>query len=228
MPDAGWKDRLVAQMTELQIGIVLQQVRESLELGEDPLVVVEMCQEGLRHVGELYERGEYFLAALIMAGEIFRQAMDLIVPHLTVATPGRDCRVLLGTVQGDIHDMGKNLLGALLRCHGFSVQDLGVDVAPAEFLRQVEAAQPDVVGISGLLTTSYAPMREAVVLIRNSLPPERQPKGIIIGGAAVNEQARQLVGADYCATDAMHGVRLCQQIMASAGCLAVPVSPTLR
>jgi methanogenic corrinoid protein MtbC1 len=198
---------------------VLQQVRERLEAGEDPLVVVEMCQEGLQHVGELYEKGEYFLAALIMAGEIFRQAMDLIVPHLSMTAPGRDCRVLLGTVQGDIHDMGKNLLGALLRCHGFSVQDLGVDVAPTEFLRQVEATQPDVVGLSGLLTTSHTPMREVVNLIRASLPPERQPKGIIIGGAAVNEQARQLVGADFCATDAMHGVRLCQQIMGYTPCL---------
>jgi methanogenic corrinoid protein MtbC1 len=219
MQDAAWREGLVTQMTELQIGNVLQQVRASLEAGEDPLVIVEMCQEGLRNVGELYERGEYFLAALIMAGEIFRQAMDLIVPHLAVAAPGRDCRVLLGTVQGDIHDMGKNLLGALLRCYGFSVQDLGVDVPPAEFLRQVQATQPDVVGLSGLLTTSHAPMRAVVELIRTSLPPDRQPKGILIGGAAVNEQAREFVGADFCATDALHGVRLCQQIMADVHCL---------
>ena len=218
MRDTAWKDRLVTQMTELQIREVLQQVREILEAGEDPLVIVEMCQEGLRHVGELYEQGEYFLAALIMAGEIFRQAMELVVPHLLVAAPGQNCRVLLGTVQGDIHDMGKNLLGALLRCHGFSVQDLGVDVPPAEFLRQVQATQPDVVGLSGLLTTSHAPMREVVQLIRASVPPDRQPKGIVIGGAAVNEQAREFVGADYCATDAMHGVRLCQQIMGEARC----------
>ena len=218
MQDVAWQERLVTQLTELQFRDVLQQVRESLEAGADPLVVVEMCQEGVRRVGELYERGEYFLAALIMAGEIFRQAMDLIVPHLAVTTPGGDCRVLLGTVQGDIHDMGKNLVGALLRCHGFSVQDLGVDVPPAEFLRQVEATQPDVVGLSGLLTTSFGPMRDVVNLIR-VLPPERQPKGIIIGGASVSEQVRELVGADFWATDAMHGVRLCQQIMKYTPCL---------
>jgi methanogenic corrinoid protein MtbC1 len=215
MSDSVWKENLVTQMTELQIAEVLRQVRDGLEAGEDPLVIVEMCQVGLRHVGDLYEQGEYFLAALIMAGEIFRQAMDMIVPHLTTTAPGRDCRVLLGTVQGDIHDMGKNLLGALLRCHGFNVQDLGVDVPPAEFLRQVQAVQPDIVGLSGLLTTSYTPMREVVTLIRTTVPPERQPKGILIGGAAVNEQAREFIGADFCATDAMHGVRLCQQIMAS-------------
>jgi len=218
MQDVAWQERLVTQLTELQFRDVLQQVRESLEAGADPLVVVEMCQEGVRRVGELYERGEYFLAALIMAGEIFRQAMDLIVPHLAVTTPGGDCRVLLGTVQGDIHDMGKNLVGALLRCHGFSVQDLGVDVPPAEFLKQVEATQPDVVGLSGLLTTSFGPMRDVVNLIR-VLPPERQPKGIIIGGASVSEQVRELVGADFWATDAMHGVRLCQQIMKYTPCL---------
>jgi methanogenic corrinoid protein MtbC1 len=213
MSDAAWQDRLVMQMTELQIREVLQLVRATLAAGEDPLAIVGKCQEGLRHVGELYEQGEYFLAALIMAGEIFRQAMELIVPYLVGAAPDKNCRVLLGTVQGDIHDMGKNLLGALLRCHGFSVHDLGVDVPPAEFLRQVEATQPDVVGLSGLLTTSHTPMRAVVQLIRASLPPERQPRGIIIGGAAVNEQAREFVGADFCATDAMHGVRLCQRLM---------------
>ncbi len=219
MQDTAWKERLVTQITELQIRDALQQVRESLEAGADPLAVVELCQAGVQHVGELYEKGVYFLAALIMAGEIFRQAMDLIVPHLAVTSPGGDCRVLLGTVQGDIHDIGKNLLGALLRCHGFSVQDLGVDVAPAEFLKQVEATQPDVVGLSGLLTTSHSPMREVVNLIRTSLPPERQPKAIIIGGAAVNDQVREFIGADFWATDAMQGVRLCQQIMKYAPCL---------
>lgn len=220
MQDAAWKERLVTQMTELQLWAVLQLVRDSLEAGEDPLLIVELCQEGLRHVGELYEQGEYFLAALIMAGEIFRQAMDLIVPHLSVDVPGPDCHVLLGTVQGDLHDMGKNLLAALLRCHGFSVQDLGVDVSPAEFLRQVQATQPDVVGLSGLLSTAHLSMREVVQLIRGTVPPDQQPKGIIIGGAAVNEQAREFTGADYSAADAMQGVRLCQQIMGRADCRA--------
>ena len=213
MRDAAWKAQLVAQMTDLQIGEVLSQVKAGLEAGDDPLLIVEVCEEGLQHVGELYESGEYFLAGLIMAGEIFRQAMDLIVPYLAISKPGAGGRVLLGTVQGDIHDMGKNLLGALLRCHGFSVQDLGVDVEPAEFFRQVQATRPEVVGLSGLLTSSFAPMREVVRLVRTSLPPAAQPKAIIVGGASMNEEACQFIGADFWARDAMHGVRLCQEVL---------------
>jgi methanogenic corrinoid protein MtbC1 len=213
MLDAACRKKLVDQMADLQIAEVLDQVRECLAAGEDPLAIVEICEEGLKQVGDLYERGDYFLAGLIMAGEIFRQAMDLIVPYLQSSGCGAGGCVLLGTVQGDIHDMGKNLLGALLRCYGFRVQDLGVDVPPAEFLRQVQAWRPDIVGLSGLLTSSYAPMREVVQLLHTSLSPDQQPKAIIIGGATVNEAACRQVGADFWAADALHGVRLCQEIL---------------
>ena len=213
MSETGWKDTMAECMADLQLENVLSQVREALLADDDPLEIVKVCEDGLHHVGELYERGEYFLAGLIMAGEIFRQAMELIVPHLTApACQGGGC-VLLGTVQGDIHDMGKNLVAALLRCHGFRVLDLGVDVTPAEFARQVLTLRPDVVGLSGLLTTSHAPMREVVQLLRTSVSPDRQPKAIIIGGSTVNEAACRFVGADFWASDAMHGVRLCQQVV---------------
>jgi methanogenic corrinoid protein MtbC1 len=213
MLDAACKEKLVGRMADLQIGEVLNQVQECLEAGEDPLVIVEVCEEGLKQVGDLYERGEYFLAGLIMAGEIFRQAMDLIVPNLKSDDCDAGGCVLLGTVQGDIHDMGKNLLGALLRCYGFRVQDLGVDVPAEEFLQHVQATRPDIVGLSGLLTTSYASMREVVQLLRTALPPDRQPKAIIVGGATVNEEACRYAGADFWASDALHGVRLCQEIL---------------
>jgi methylmalonyl-CoA mutase cobalamin-binding domain/chain len=213
MSETGWKDNLAGHMTDLQLEAVLGQVREALQSGDDPLMIVKVCEDGLKHVGELYEKGEYFLAGLIMAGEIFRQAMELIVPHLDASPTDGGGTVLLGTVKGDIHDMGKNLVAALLRCHGFNVQDLGVDVTPAEFVREVQARQPDVVGLSGLLTSSHTPMREVVQLLRASVAPDRQPRAIIIGGSAVNEAACRFVGADFWATDAMHGVRLCLQVL---------------
>ncbi len=208
--EAAWKEALTLHMADLQIGAALSLVRQCLDNGEDPLVVVEVCEDGLKRVGELYEQGEYYLAGLIMAGEIFRQAMEQILPYLGPGSAEPQGRVLLGTVQGDIHDMGKNLLGALLRCHGFWVQDLGVDVPAAEFLRRVQAVRPDIVGLSGLLTTSYDPMRDVVRLLRTELPPEAQPKAIIIGGATITESACRYTGADAWATDAMQGVHLCQ------------------
>ena len=213
MSGGEWRETLAQHMTDLELEAVLGQVGQALEAGDDPLMVVKICEDGLQQVGALYEHGEYFLAGLIMAGEIFRKATELIVPYLGEAPASGGGCVLLGTVKGDIHDMGKNLVAALLRCHGFNVHDLGVDVTPAAFLREVQARQPDVVGLSGLLTTSHAPMRDVVQMLRAGLAPGQQPRAIIIGGGAVDEAACRFVGADFWASDAMHGVRLCQQVL---------------
>lgn len=204
---------LVADLAEQE---VLALVRRRLENGESPLAIVEECQAGLRLVGERYENREYFISGLIMAGEIFREVMELVQPvieeQLTAQESGR---ILLGTVQGDIHDIGKNNLSLLLRCYGFSVDDLGVDVPPAEFLNQAAALKPDIVGLSGLLTFSYDSMRETVTLLRTAADEYLSLIPIIIGGNQLNEQVCQYVGADYWVTDAMSGVRLCQQLMAT-------------
>src|SRR5512136_174870 len=132
MNDMLWKETLIEQMANLQIRQVLQLVNERLEAGEDPLEIVEVSQEGVRRVGESYERGEYFLAGLIMAREILRQVLDRVLPLLPATGRGSSSGlVVLGTVQGDIHDIGKNLAQALFRCHGFEVLDLGIDVPPS-------------------------------------------------------------------------------------------------
>jgi methanogenic corrinoid protein MtbC1 len=164
-------------------------------------------------VGERYENKEYFIAGLIMAGEIFREVMELVQPVISHSlTDGESGHILLGTVQGDIHDIGKNNLSLLLRCHGFTVSDLGVDVPPTEFLAQAAALKPNIIGLSGLLTLSYDSMQETVQLLRNSTDEIVSSTPIIIGGSHLNDQVCQYVGADYWVTDAMHGVRLCQQL----------------
>lgn len=204
--------RLVADLQEQE---ALHLVRRRLESNDDPLNIVDDCQQGMRQVGERYERREYYLSGLIMAGEIFREVMELLAPVIEVRFTGHASGViLLGTVEGDIHDIGKNNLSLLLSSYGFTVHDLGVDVPAAQFLSSALKIRPDIVGLSGLLTSSYDSMRETVRLLRHSpdLPISKTP--IVIGGNQLNEQVCQYVGADGWVTDAMTGVRLCQKLLA--------------
>ena len=129
----GTREGLIASIAELNESAAVATVRRRLDGGEDPLTVMEDCRRGMGRVGEYYERGRYFISGLIMAGEIFGQVMELLQP-LVEARLQHNCsgRVLLGTVQGDIHDLGKNITGMLLGCYGFTVIDLGVDVPPEE------------------------------------------------------------------------------------------------
>jgi methanogenic corrinoid protein MtbC1 len=206
---------LIASVSDLEEQEVLDMVRSRLEEGDNPLAIVEDCQEGLRQVGVRYEQREYFLAGLIMAGEIFREVMELVQPVIEEQLTGNETgTILLGTVQGDIHDIGKTNLNLLLTCYGFTVHDLGVDVSPAEFLLQAAQVRPDIIGLSGLLTNSYDAMRETIQLLRNSGDKLLSTIPIIIGGNQLNEQVCEYVKADHWVTDAMTGVRLCQQLTA--------------
>ena len=147
---------LVKLLADLEEEAVLELVRQRVAAGDDPLQIIEECNAGMRQVGERYEQRQYFLSGLIMAGEIFREVMEIVQPVLeNRASRQASGRVLLGTVQGDIHDIGKDMVGMLLTCHGFTVIDLGVDVPPAEFVEQVSKHKPDIVGLSGVLTASY-------------------------------------------------------------------------
>jgi methanogenic corrinoid protein MtbC1 len=201
---------LIAALTDLQEETALALVRQRLDAGDDPLLIIEDCQEGMRQVGVRYERNEYYLAGLIMAGEIFSQVMELVQPVVKRQVSGQasGC-ILLGTVEGDIHDLGKNIVNMLLSCHNFVVHDLGVNVSPTAFAEQTAQVQPHIVGLSGLLTSSYDAMRETVALLR-----ARGYQGpIIIGGGQLNEKVCEYVGADHWTTDAGTGVDLCQRLI---------------
>jgi methanogenic corrinoid protein MtbC1 len=205
---------LIAAISDLQEEQALALVRQRLETGDDPLLIIQDCKEGMRQVGAHYERNEYFLAGLIMAGEIFREVMELLQPVVALQASGRvSGRVLLGTVEGDIHDLGKNIVNMLLGCRSFAVYDLGVNVPPAVFADQVDELQPDIVGLSGLLTSSYDAMRETVVLLRS-----RGLKApIIIGGGQITDEVCRYVGADYWTTDAVAGVEICHRLVSGQG-----------
>ena len=205
---------LISNLLELEEEAVLAQVKERIQAGEDPFEIIEDAQEAMRLVGERYEQGEYYISSMMMAGEIFREVMEIVEPVLVQKTTGNESgHILLGTVQGDIHDIGKNIFEILLRAHGFIVTDLGVDVSPEQFVEKALEVKPDIIAFSGLLTIAYDSMKETIQKLSSLDDNAISKTPTIIGGGTVNEMVCAVVGADYWATDAMVGVQLCKQIM---------------
>ncbi|MGI9862224.1 cobalamin-dependent protein [Moorella naiadis] len=204
---------LLAQaMGKLEEKKVLELVSHSLAVGQAPLAIVEECRRGLNIVGELYARGEYFLSDLVMSAEIFQEALKLIEPYLKA--PLADMQepakadIVFGTVEGDIHDIGKNITISLLRCEGFRVYDAGVDIPPDVFLTILQKTGARILGLSALLTSSFESMRRTVHLIH--LVKSTAPVNILIGGL-VNERVCQYVGADAWVREAGEGVAICSR-----------------
>jgi methanogenic corrinoid protein MtbC1 len=201
--------QLIQSLAELDETAVLDIVRRRIAERDDPFAIIEDCQNGMRQVGDRYALRQYYLSGLIFAGDILRESMEIIQPAVEKWLSGQTAgTILLGTVRGDIHDLGKDTFAMLLSCYGFSVHDLGVNVPPAEFARQHAVLQPDIVGLSGLLSASYREMHETVVLIRASKATGEPATPVIIGGN-VDEQVCAYVGADHWTLDAMDGVRWC-------------------
>lgn len=202
--------QLISAIADLKEELALSLIRERLADKDDPDTLVADCQEGMRQVGERYARRQYYLSGLIVGGEIFCEVMELIRPTVENYISGEvSGKVLLGTVVGDIHDLGKNIVKMLLACSKFMVYDLGVDVPPAEFLKKAKEIQPDIVGLSGLITYAFSSMRETVSLLRQ----EGCPAPIIIGGSQLDEEVFRYTGADYWVTDAKTGVALCKRLL---------------
>lgn len=208
--------QLVQRLADLEEEAVLEIVRQRIAAGDDLLQILEECNEGMRIVGQRYEQGEYYIAGLIMSGEIFREVVELIQPFLVKRTDQKSFgRILVGTVSGDIHDIGKNMVGMLLTCYGFTVIDLGVDIPPAEFAAKAIENKPDIVGLSGLITASFEMMKETVRVLRAEAAKNQLSFPILIGGGMIDDQVCHYVGADYWLKDAMAGVRLCQSLLAN-------------
>ena len=214
MENSDFSNHLAALVSQLDEDAVLAQVKMRISAGEDPLQIIEECNAGMRIVGQKYENGEYFVSGLIMSGEIFREVVELVQPHIIMQAQGRSSGVvLIGTVAGDIHDIGKNMAGMLLSCYGFTVIDLGVDVPPENFAEKAIEIKPDLIGLSGLITASFEMMKETIATLREKAAAHELSFPIIVGGGMIDEQVCHYVGADYWVKDAMSGVRLCQKLM---------------
>ncbi len=216
-------EALSAAVAALDDKSVQRLVKDALAEGKSAEEIVRATQAGLQSVGERYENQEIFLAGLIMAGEIFREVMDLVLPDWESGLPGGEGsnRVLLGTVAGDIHDLGKNLAALTFRAFGFAVEDLGINVPPDQFLEATRRSRPDIIGMSGLLTLAFTSMKETLELLREHQDEFGGMPVTIIGGATIDEHVAGWIGADYWTNDAMEGVRVCQDLMSKR-------TPTVR
>jgi methanogenic corrinoid protein MtbC1 len=213
MPVTDNQAELSTLMAELQEEAVLNLVQQHIADGVDPLTIIDLCHKGMIQVGEYYEQGRYFIAGLIMAGEIMRQVGQQIFPLLeSKITNGNIGSIILGTVEGDIHFIGKDIFKELVRVHGFAVHDIGVDVPPSKFLAAIHEFKPDIVGLSCLISAAYKSMQETIALLKDNIPEEFAPRAYLIGGQVTEFLCKEL-DADYWTNDAMKGVRLCQQIM---------------
>jgi len=178
-----------------------------LDKGTSALEVLDYCREAMALVGKRYEAGEYFVPELILAGEMLRQIAEVVKPKLTqTAEAKKRGTIVIGTVQGDIHDIGKNIVTFMLDVNGFDVKDLGVDVPVQKFVDAVKEFQPQVVGLSGFLTLAYDPMKNTVQALKDA--GLRDQVKVMIGGGQMDEKIRQYAGADAYGKDAMAAVAL--------------------
>ncbi len=206
---ANTRRMLVTAVETLDEEKVVRLVTMGLNKGISPLDLIEDVHLGMKRVGALYEREEYYIADLIMASLIFQRVLKLI-PITKESTSQQKPQVIVGTVKHDIHDIGKNIITGLLRSRGIGVIDLGVDVPPYAFVDAVQETGAKILGLSGLLTSSYEVMRETTDALNES--NLRSNVQIMIGGL-VNEDVREYVGADYWVDDCAYGLELCGHIL---------------
>lgn len=205
---------LAQALANLEEKKVLELIDKQIADNVNPLEIVKECNDGMIKVGELFSEQKYFISQLIYSAEILKQIMKKLDPLLAgVQTPGQSGgKVIIGTVKGDIHDIGKNIVITLLKGSGFDVIDLGVDVPTEKFVDSVRESGAKVLGLSALLNFTYPMMKEVIDAI--DAAGLRDKVKIIVGGTPVNEQVREYAGADYYAADAVAGVRICKEIYA--------------
>jgi 5-methyltetrahydrofolate--homocysteine methyltransferase len=204
------QDNLVSVVADLREEEALQIVQNQLAAGENPLKILEACRKAVEIVGERFEKSEYFLPDLVMAGEILKEIAELVKPKMEmVGEVKRAGKVVIGTVQGDIHDIGKDVVTFMLDANGFEVFDLGVDVPPQNFVEKIREVKPEVVGLSGLLTLAFDGMKATVDAI--TAAGLRDHVKIMIGGSQVDERIKEYTKADAYGSDAMAAVSLVKE-----------------
>ena len=189
----------------------IELMEEVLKLGLDAKVILnEAIIKAADEVGILYEKEEYFLADLLMSGDALKAAMEILKPKLSMESDIKPQKVILiGTVEGDVHDIGKSLVASLLQGQGFEVIDLGSDVPVEVFVQKAKEIKPDIIGLSGLLTMSISKMHETIILLKKANVPSK----IIIGGGVVSKQSCAMIGADDCAKDGYEGIKKIKKIL---------------
>lgn len=207
--------QLVEWLSDMNEDDALQLAKKMLlEDGKDPLRVLELCRNAMDIVGKRFEEGEYFLPELVLAGEMLETVGAIAKPlikHAPGEEPKKLGKVLIGTVHGDLHDIGKNIVAFMLDINGFEVKDIGIDVPVKSFIDEINAWQPDVVGLSGFLTLAFGSMKETIEAFdREGM---RSKFKVMIGGGQIDETVLAYTGADAFGVNAVEAVNLCKTWM---------------
>lgn len=187
--------------------------KEALSQGLDPLAcITQGLTVGIQEVGRLFASGEYFLPELIIGADAMKMALDILEPEL-VGDQKREVvgHVVLGTVEGDLHEIGKTLVGTMLTANGFQVTDIGVDKKPEEFIAAIEEANAEIVGASALLTTTMLQQKKLIEALEEA--GLREKVKVLVGGAPVTENYAKEIGADGYAEDAISAVGIAFRLM---------------
>ena len=200
---------LIDAITEMREEDALKIANQMLASGAKPLEVLDACRQAMGIIGKRFETGDCFIPELILAGEILGQITAVVKPrmHQGGEEAKKFGKIVFGTVQGDIHDIAKDIVVFMLDINGFEVTDLGVDVPPAKFVEAVKQTGATMVGLSGFLTLAYDPMKETVAALKAAGLKDVK---VMIGGGQIDEQIRQYTGADAYGKDAMAAVALAQ------------------
>jgi len=199
--------KLVKLLSDLKEPEALQFVEKALAEGGDPEALLEDAREGMAVVGQRFAKEEYFIPDLIFSGEILKGIVKMLEPHLKKGKEQKRLgKVIVGTVAGDIHDIGKDLVVFMLDVSGFEVLDLGIDVPAQKFVDAIKESGSKIVGLSGFLTLAFDSMKETIdAILKAGL---RDKVNIMIGGGQIDEQVRRFTGADAYGRDAMAAVQL--------------------
>ncbi|MBS3969031.1 MAG: corrinoid protein [Clostridia bacterium] len=208
-------EKLVDAIAGMREEEAISLVEELLDQGIEPLEILKKCRAAVEIIGEKYEKGEYFMPELILTGEMLNRISSLAKAKMTESLEEDENKyigkVVLGTVKGDIHDIGKNIVAFMLDTNGFKVYDLGVDVPSSKFVEAIKEYKPQIVGMSALLTLAFDKMKDTVKAIEDA--GLRDQVKIMIGGAPINDQIKEYTGADGWGQDAVEAVSLAKKWM---------------
>ena len=205
--EAGALEDLVSSLVDMKRDRVLELTESLIEHNTDPMEILDASKRAMGEVGRLFEEQTYFIPELILAGRMLKNIAERVTPLLTADVKSeKKGRVLIGTVAGDIHDIGKDIVTTMLDVNGYEVLDLGVDVPVERFVEAVQTFKPRVVGLSGFLTLVYDAMKETIQAIKDESPGDIQ---FMIGGGQIDEQVMAYTGADGYGRDAMEAVKFC-------------------
>lgn len=204
----GAKEELLQAIAELEEEKSYALVKKVLDEGVNPKEIIDILRKGVEIVGERFNKKEYFLTELVMSGEIFQQSAKILETAMKEVAETSESLgvVVIGTVKGDVHDIGKNIFVTLLQAAGFEVHDLGVDIAAEKFINKVKETKADIVAYSGLLTVALDSMKKTTEALKSA--GLREEVKIIIGGLPVDEMWMKEAGADAYTDNAFKGVRI--------------------